>query len=162
MSFRCWKSNAPVKRRNLSCPIIVQFAARRCSVRKAKRPTVASVFLVLRSSRRVSSSSVRAAPWTSIDVHGAARTEELETLLELRRTRNTDATVGRFAFLTEHRRAANWTMIGHDKFLLLTGALLFQHLNDIRNHVAGSLHHGHIADADVLAFDLVHVVKRGA
>src|SRR5690242_7663506 len=97
-----------------------------------------------------------------LDVHRAARAEELEALLELSGAGEADAAVGRLAFFAVDLRAADRAALGHDEFALGAAALVFQNFDDVRDHVAGALDDGEIADADVLALGLVHVVERGA
>ena len=98
----------------------------------------------------------------AFDVHGAAGAKEFQTLFELCRAGDADAAVSGFAFFPKDRRTAYRAVVRHDEAPLLAVALFRQDLHNVGNHVAGALDDDGVADADVFAFDFVHVVQRGA
>src|SRR6266550_4468353 len=98
----------------------------------------------------------------AFDIHGAARAKKFQTLFELRWTGDTNATIGGFAFFAEYFRAANGTVVRHDELSFSAGAFLFEHLHNVRDNIAGALDDDGVADADIFAFDLVHVMQRSA
>ncbi len=57
-------------------------------------------------------------------------------------------------------RPADRALVGHNELDLAAGALLLDDLDDLGNHLARALHDHRIADANVLAADLVLVMKR--
>src|SRR5205823_1611829 len=96
----------------------------------------------------------------ALDVHGAARAEEAELLLQLGRAGEPDAAVGHLALGAHDLRAAHRAGGRHAEALLAALPPLGHHLHDVRDHVARALEEDGVADADVLALDLVHVVER--
>ena len=60
---------------------------------------------------------------------------------------------------TRCRRAAFGAAVGEDEFGASGGPPVGEDADDLRDHVAGALDHHMVADADVLAADLVLVVQ---
>ena len=58
--------------------------------------------------------------------------------------------------------AAGGAVVGEHVWHRVGRAALGHHRHDLRDHVAGALHDHRVADADVLARDLVLVVQRGS
>src|SRR5262249_39148193 len=71
-------------------------------------------------------------------------------------------TVGSFAFLAKDFRTANGTTRRHDELLLMTGTIFGEDFDHVRDHVASALDNHFIADANIFAGDLVHVMERSA
>ena len=96
----------------------------------------------------------------TLDVHGAARAEEPELLLQLGRAVEADAAVGDLALGTFDLGPADRARGRHPEALLVARPALGHDLHDVRDHVAGALEEHRVPDADVLPLDLVHVVER--
>src|SRR4051812_27713384 len=60
------------------------------------------------------------------------------------------------------RRAAHRTELRHDEFPLTPSPSFGNDLNHLWNHVTRSLNHNSVANADVLAPDLILIVERGS
>ena len=104
----------------------------------------------------------------SLDVEGVARREMLEALDRLRRTDERAGAAAhdvRFAGLlvdlAQSRRAADRAGLGEDIGLRVRRPLVEHDREHLRDDVAGALHHHRVADAHVLARDLVLVVQGG-
>src|SRR5439155_392337 len=95
----------------------------------------------------------------ALDVHGTARAEEAELLLQLGGAGEPDAAVGHLTLGAHDLRAAYRAGRRHAEALLAARPPLGHDLHDVRDHVAGALEEDRVADADVLALDLVHVVE---
>ena len=96
------------------------------------------------------------------DVEGAARDEMAQPLHRLGRA---DEAAGAaphdLAFLAHGVGAADRALVGELVLRAATLAVGIHHADDLRDHVAGALHDHLVADAHVLARDLVLVVQRG-
>src|SRR5574342_668961 len=53
------------------------------------------------------------------------------------------------------------SLAGHE-MALMAGPFVGEHLDYVRNHVAGPLDHDRVADADILARYFIHIVQRCA
>src|SRR5581483_3792484 len=71
------------------------------------------------------------------------------------------AAAHRFAGRAQRRAATDGTVLGVDVLLRALRPFLRNNGDDLRNDVAGALQDDGVADAHVLAFDLVLVVQRG-
>ena len=103
-----------------------------------------------------------------LDVEGVARHEMLEALLGLRRTDQPAGAAphhvgaaGLLVGLAHRLAAARRADLGHLVGLGALGPLVEHDAHHLRDHVAGAAHDHRVADADVLARDLVLVVQRG-
>ena len=104
-----------------------------------------------------------------LDVEGVARAEMLETLDRLRRADEMAGAAahdvgfaGLLVDLAQRRRAADGTGLpGRRRASHPPARLSSDDLEDLRNDVARALHHDRVADAHVLAGDLVLVVQGG-
>ena len=104
----------------------------------------------------------------SLDVEGVAGCEMLEAFDRLRRT---DERAGAAAHdvryprllvdLAQSRRAADRAGLGEDIGFRFRRPLVEHDREHLRNHVAGALHQNRVADAHVLARNLVLVVQGG-
>ena len=104
----------------------------------------------------------------SFDVEGVARHEVLQALDALRRAdQPAGAAAHRIDFagdrihLAHRMAAASRTKIGKGESFRGLGPLLLDHAENLRDDVAGTLDDDGIADADVLARDLVFIVQGG-
>src|ERR1041385_6082328 len=86
----------------------------------------------------------------------------LDPPFQLRRTLTVDAAYRHLAFVFHHVAPAFRTNFWHLEFFLATGAQIGPHAHHRWDNLAGFLDHNCVADADVLAFDLVFIVKRRA
>ena len=94
-----------------------------------------------------------------VDVHCAARGEVDDALLALRRAVGRHAVGHRLPRLAHDRRAAARAARRQRPALRLRlGPSLDDHLDDLRDHVAGALDDDGVADPDVLALDLILIM----
>ena len=97
-----------------------------------------------------------------LDVHRVARHEMAEPLDLLRRADQAAGAAAHDLALLAHRMAAADRADGREfERLRVRRPLLQHHRDDLRDDVARALHDHGVADADVLARDLVLVVQRG-
>ena len=96
----------------------------------------------------------------SLYVHAAARGKVCDVLLDLSRTDQSYAAVRGLALKAHNVRAALRAGGWHDKFLFLAAPLRFDDLYDLRDDVSRPLDDNGVAYANVLLFDLIHVVER--
>ncbi len=97
----------------------------------------------------------------SLDIEGVARNEMLEALDRLRRTDQATGTTARhLAFLADRQAPAFGTQVGKDVLAGPRRAFVEHHRNHLRDDVAGALDDDGIADAHLLAANLVLVVQR--
>ena len=97
----------------------------------------------------------------ALDIHRAPAGEMQQRLLALRRAHQpARAARDRLVGQPHHRRAAFRAARGHHESPRPGRPLLGQHAHDLRNDVAGAAHDDGVADAHVLAPDLVLVVQR--
>ena len=96
-----------------------------------------------------------------VDVERAARAEEAQRLLEPRRTGDVDAAIRDLVVQADHVRTADRALRS------ASGTACSRRVpravrtsNDVGDDVAGALEEDGVADAHVLALDLVHVVQR--
>ena len=98
-----------------------------------------------------------------LDIEGVAGDEVLQPFDGLRRAdQAAGAAPGDLSLLAHGAAAAFRAGLGQDEAAAAGGAFLGSHRDHLGNHVAGPLHHHGIAGTDVLAGDLVLVVKGGA
>ena len=104
----------------------------------------------------------------TLDVEGVARDEMLEALDPLRRAdQPAGAAPDRILLagigidLARGVAAAGRADVGKLESFRALRPLLLNHAENLRNDVAGALHDHRVADADVLARDLVLVMQRG-
>ena len=104
----------------------------------------------------------------ALDVEGVARDEVLEPLLGLRRADEAAGAAahdigaaGRLVGLAHGVAAAGRADLRHLEGLGALGPLVEDDAHHLRDDVAGAAHDHRVADADVLAGDLVLVVQRG-
>ena len=98
----------------------------------------------------------------AFDVEGAARDEMAQPLHRLGRADEAaGAAAHHLAFLAHGVGAADRAFVGELVFGAAALAVGVDHADDLRDHVAGALHDHLVADAHVLARDLVLVVQRG-
>ena len=96
----------------------------------------------------------------TLDVEGVAGDEVAQPLQRLGRANQTAGAAAHRLPLLPHRVAAALRADGgRVERLALRRPLLLDHADDLRDHVAGPLHHHPVAGADVLAGDLVLVVE---
>ena len=98
----------------------------------------------------------------AFDIHRAARREVAHALVDLRRARRVRAARHRFTRRMIDVRSADRAAVGHFEAAHFLGALGENRADDARNHVAGARDEHGIADADVVALDIVGVVQRRA
>src|SRR5262249_30066029 len=97
------------------------------------------------------------------DVEAVARHEMPEPLDRLRRTdQSAGATPRDLARLAYRETAANRAVVGELVGHRVLWPAVEHHRNDLRDHIARTLDDDGIADADILAGDLVLVVQGGA
>ena len=97
-----------------------------------------------------------------LDVHGVAAAEVLEPALPLALAGGVDA-AGRDLLLVAHQAGpAGRAVLGEPELLGLRRPLFLHDADHLGDHVAALLDHHQVADADVLALDLVGVVEGGA
>src|SRR6516165_1626262 len=65
-----------------------------------------------------------------------------------------------FVDLAHRVAAANRTLLGKNVWLRSVRPFLEDYADNLRNDIAGALHHDRVPDADVLAGDLVLIVQR--
>ena len=98
-----------------------------------------------------------------LDVEGVAGDEMAQPFQRLSRAdQAAGAAPHRLALFPHRVAAALRTDIGWSERLAIVRPLLLDHADDLRNHIAGALHHHGVAGADVLARNLVLVVERRA
>jgi len=85
-----------------------------------------------------------------------------DALLDLGQAGEVDAAPGRFIFRAHRPAAADRTVLGHEEGAFAAGAAGIDHLDDLRDDIPGALNDDPVADADILAFDLILVVQGGA
>src|SRR5215213_1740432 len=83
----------------------------------------------------------------------------MDVALELRRASGVRAITHGFTLGAMRRRAADWAELRHDEFTLFTGSSLTDDLDHLRDYIARALNDYGVADADVLAADLVFIVE---
>ena len=98
----------------------------------------------------------------AFDVERAAAREVAQVVLELCGAIEIRAARHGLAFETHARRRADGAARGEAEALRPAPTPRGDHRDDLRNHVAGALHEHAVADAHVLALDLVLVVQRRA
>ena len=94
------------------------------------------------------------------NVHRPARGKVHETLELATGTRDVRAVDRGLVLFAGRRSAAHRAVRGHPPGLLAAGAPVGNRSDDLRNHVAGSLHLHPVALSQVLADDQVFVVER--
>ena len=89
-----------------------------------------------------------------------------QTLHRLRRTNKTrratthSISLALLINLAHSHRPASRAMMGEVIGLGLRRTLVFHHAHDLRDHIARTLHHNRVANADILARDLIFIVQR--
>ena len=99
-------------------------------------------------------------PAGALDVHPAATDEVRQLLGDPRRASRIRAVHADRALVLHDCRAAHRAGLRHREFAFRPGPLLDERAHDLGDHVAGLLQDDAVADADVLAPDLVEVVER--
>ena len=95
----------------------------------------------------------------SVDVHGPARGEMEDGFPDPGRAGRVDASGDGFSFRPEDGRSADGALLGPGEGFLFSRPPLLHHRNDVRDDVAAPLEEDDVADADVLAPELVLVVE---
>ncbi len=95
-----------------------------------------------------------------VNVHRPAADEVGEPAERLGRAGGVRAIAHRLPLRAHHLAAAGGASLGHDEPPLPTAALAGHRPHDLRDDVSGPLHDHRVADADVLAADVVLVVQR--
>ena len=98
----------------------------------------------------------------SLDVHRATRREMEQQLATLRGTQRVEAAPHHLSLLADELRVARRAVLGHLPRLGALRALLEDDPDDLGDDVAGLVQQHGVADAHVLACDLVLVVQRAA
>ena len=92
-----------------------------------------------------------------LDIHRRARSEMSDRLPALGRTDQTGVAAVLYIAVEFHGRVARRASLRHFHFAALVS--LLDHLNDLRNDVAGPAHNDGVSNAKSEPFDFVHVVQ---
>jgi hypothetical protein len=98
----------------------------------------------------------------AVDIECQTRDEMLQPLHRLRRANEcADAAPHNFTFFPHRVTAADRTGVRKRIRLRMFRALIEEHADDLRDHVARALDHDGVAFTDILARNFVLVVQRG-
>ena len=98
----------------------------------------------------------------TFDVHCAARCKVAHAFVDLGGARGIGAARHRLVLGVVYVGAADWAAVRHRKAPLFAGSLAGHRPDHSRNDVAGARDQNDIADADIVALDVVDVMERGA